>query len=54
MDGQGLLYVIDVLGKTLASTQAENESLKAQVKALTDTLTAHAESPAPTMTAIPR
>jgi len=47
MDGQGLLYVIDTLGKTLAAAQAENEQLKAQVKALTDTLTAHTAAPNP-------
>lgn len=39
MDGQGLLYVIDALGKQLAAIQAENEQLKAQVKQLTDALT---------------
>ena len=47
MDGQGLLYVIDQLGKTLAATQAENEGLTAQVKALTDALTAQAQPPDP-------
>jgi uncharacterized coiled-coil protein SlyX len=47
MDGQGLLFVIDQLGKNLAATQAENEQLKAQVKVLTDTLTAHAAQPDP-------
>ena len=43
MDGQGLLFAIDALGKQLAAVQAENEDLKAQVKALTDTLTQQAE-----------
>lgn len=47
MDGQGLLYVIDQLGKQLAGMQSENEALKTQVKALTDTLTAHAGVPEP-------
>lgn len=44
MDGQGLLYVIDALGKQLAAVQAENEQLKAQVGQLTEALT---QRPAP-------
>ena len=48
MDGQGLLYVIDTLGKTLAATQAENEQLHAQVKQLTDALQERATGVPPT------
>lgn len=46
MDGQGLLYVIDQLGKNLAATQAENESLKQQNEQLTEALTQRATAAA--------
>ena len=38
MDGQGLLFVIDALGKQLAAVQAENEQLKTQLQKLGETL----------------
>lgn len=39
MDGQGLMFVIDQLGKSLAATAAENDELKTQVAQLTEAMT---------------
>lgn len=43
MDGQGLLYIIDNLGHSLAAVTAERDELRARVEQLTDALTARAD-----------